>query len=145
VDYYFFFIFNYGCSLSGVYINQKIMKKQFLIIFTFGIIFFYLHLGLNQILTKGNMMTAQLLRVNSFVFGLTLLFFAMFNFLNKKKNKSPFLFLSLNFIKGLACLIFLFPVIKNYKSSELHYILHFFMVYFAYLFVEIYLLLKLKD
>tara|TARA_B100001093_G_scaffold170157_1_gene162920 strand:+ start:9105 stop:9470 length:366 start_codon:yes stop_codon:yes gene_type:complete len=121
------------------------MKKQFLIIFTFGIIFLCFHIGLNQILAKGNMMITKLLKVNAFVFGLTFSFFAMFNFLNKKKNKSPFIYLSLNFAKGLACLIFLFPVIKNYKSSELHYILHFFMIYFAYLFVEIYVLLKLKD
>ncbi len=121
------------------------MKKQFLIVFTFGLIFLCFHVGLNQMLTSGIMITRQLFIVNGFVFGLTLLFFAIFNFLNKKKNTSPFLFLSLNFIKGLASLVFLFPVISVYNSNELYYILHFFMVYFGYLFVEIYVLLKLKN
>ena len=121
------------------------MKKQFLTIFVFGIIFLCIHLGLNQISGKGNIIISKLLKINAFIFGLTLLFFAIFNFLNKKKSKSPFLFLSLNFIKALASLIFLFPVIKNYNNSELYYILHFFMVYFGYLIIEIYVLLKLKD
>ena len=79
--------------------------------------------------------------VNLFLFFLTLVFFLFYQWLLKKK-KSPFTYLSLSFFKMVISLIFLFPIYSNNSVNTTSYILHFFILYFAYLFIEIFLLIK---
>ena len=39
-------------------------------------------------------------------------------------------------------LIFLYPIYSNNSANAIPYVLHFFALYFAYLFIEIFLLIK---
>ena len=80
--------------------------------------------------------------VNIFLFILTLLFFLIYKWLLKIKTKSPFTYLSLSFFKMVISLIFLYPIYTNFLGNAIPYILHFFILYFLYLFMEIMLLIK---
>ena len=80
--------------------------------------------------------------VNGFLFFLTLVFFLLYHWLLKIKTKSPFTYLSINFFKMIISLIFLYPIFSNISLNAVPYVLHFFVLYFAYLFIEIFLLIK---
>ncbi len=73
------------------------------------------------------------------VFFIIITFFIIFlhKKIIKKKVSSPLIFLSLNFFKMLASVVFLLPVIKNYTDNLMVYIINFFAVYFLYLFIEL--------
>ena len=120
------------------------MKKHFWLLIAFGLLFLLSHLGLLFFLLKQHIEVKSVLIIHLYIFALTILFFIVFDWLGKKNKKSPFLFLSINFIKMFLCLVFLIPTIRNYDPVNLPYILHFFLVYFGYLFTEIYLLVKLN-
>ena len=85
---------------------------------------------------------ADIFIVNSFLLALTFSFFFLYNFLKKRSKTSPFTYLALSFFKMIASLVFLYPLISQKDINFLPYILHFFFFYFAYLFVEIFLLMK---
>ena len=83
--------------------------------------------------------------VNSFLLALTFSFFFLYNILKKRLKTSPFTYLALSFFKMIASLVFLYPLISQKDINFLPYILHFFFFYFAYLFVEIFLLMKVSE
>ena len=84
----------------------------------------------------------DIFNVNSFLFALTFSFFLLYNVLKKRLKTSPFSYLALSFFKMIASLVFLYPLISQKDINFLPYILHFFFFYFAYLFIEIFLLMK---
>jgi len=53
------------------------------------------------------------------------------------KKTIPLYLLSINFLRILACVVFLSPTILNYESSDKSYIYNFFICYFIYLFYDI--------
>lgn len=53
------------------------------------------------------------------------------------KKTIPLYLLSINFLRILACVVFLSPIILNYESSDKNYIYNFFICYFIYLFYDI--------
>jgi hypothetical protein len=57
---------------------------------------------------------------------------------SKNKNITPSHFLTINFIRMLLCIIFLLPIILKYDKSHNIYIYNFFMVYFFYLFLDLF-------
>ena len=120
------------------------MKKHFLLLIGFSLVFILSHLFLLNFFLDQDVGIFSVSIIHIYIFVLTFLFFVMIDWLNKKNKKSPFLFLSLNFIKMFLCMVFLIPIIRNYNPTNLPYILHFFLVYFGYLFAEIYLLIKLN-
>lgn len=77
-----------------------------------------------------------------FLFSITLFFFIFYKWLQKRKTKSPFILLSLSFIKMIFSLIFLYPIISTNLPSATSYIFHFFIFYFVYLLTEIFFLIK---
>ena len=85
---------------------------------------------------------ADIFIVNSFLLALTFSFFFLYNILKKRSKTSPFIYLALSFLKMIASLAFLYPLISKKDIKFLPYILHFFFFYFAYLFIEIFLLMK---
>ena len=85
---------------------------------------------------------ADIFIVNSFLLALTFSFFFLYNILKKRLKTSPFTYLALSFFKMIASLVFLYPLISQKDINLLPYILHFFFFYFAYLFIEIFLLMK---
>ncbi len=85
---------------------------------------------------------ADIFIVNFFLLALTFSFFFLYNILKKRLKTSPFTYLALSFFKMIASLVFLYPLISQKDINFLPYILHFFFFYFAYLFVEIFLLMK---
>ena len=117
------------------------IKKIFQLVFVFGLllnsdILIFDYLGLDFINTR------NLFWIHFFLLLLTILFFLMYNFLQKRKTKSPFTYLSLSFIKMIFSLFFLYPVISTISVSAVYYIFHFFIFYFIYLFIEIFFLIK---
>jgi hypothetical protein len=115
-------------------------KKYFQLFFIFLLLLFFDYSILNLFeLKELNVLDALL--INFFLFFLTLLFFLLYQWLLKKK-KSPFTYLSLSFFKMVISLIFLYPIYSNNSANAIPYVLHFFALYFAYLFIEIFLLIK---
>ena len=57
------------------------------------------------------------------------------------QNKKPLLALSLsvNFLRIIGCLVFLFPHIVSHKATSDIYIYNFFLVYFSLLFFDVFL------
>ena len=53
--------------------------------------------------------------------------------IKKLPYNSPFLVLSLSFLKMLAVVIYLLPLLKNNSTSTTTYIAHFFIAYFVFL------------
>ena len=88
---------------------------------------------------------ADIFIVNFFLLALTFSFFFLYNILKKRLKTSPFTYLALSFFKMVASLVFLYPLISQKDINFLPYILHFFFFYFAYLFVEIFLLMKVSE
>lgn len=117
--------------------NNKYLKLFFifllLLFFDYSILIFFELKDLN---------TSDVFLVNFFLFFLTILFFLLYQLLLKKRIKSPFTYLSLSFLKMVISLIFLFPRYLYISTNTIPYILHFFALYFAYLFIEIFLLIK---
>ena len=104
--------------------------------FDFSLIIFF---GIHEL------KTSDIFIVNSFLLVLTFSFFLLYNILLKRLKTSPFTYLALSFLKMIASLVFLYPLISQKDINFLPYILHFFFFYFAYLFVEIFLLIKSSE
>jgi hypothetical protein len=118
------------------------MFKKGLLLLIIATIIFLLDFILFNLLNFRNITLPDVVYVNLFLLLLTILFFAIYNWLKKRKTKSPFTFLSLSFLKMILSLIFLFPIIFKNSDYSSSYIIHFFLLYFLYLFVEIIFLIK---
>ena len=116
-------------------------KKYFRLFFIFILLLFADYSILIFFELKG-INNLDVLSVNLFLFFLTLIFFLLYQWLLKKRTQSPFTYLSLSFFKMVISLIFLFPIYSNNSVNITSYVLHFFILYFAYLFIEIFLLIK---
>lgn len=118
------------------------MFKKGLLLLIIATAIFLLDFSLFNIIKSRYISLPDVVYANLFLFLLTILFFIIYNWLKKRKTKSPFTFLSLSFLKMILSLIFLFPVIFNDSDYSPSYIMHFFSLYFLYLFVEIIFLIK---
>jgi hypothetical protein len=118
------------------------MFKKGLLLLIIATAIFLLDFSLFNIIKSRYISLADVVYANLFLFLLTILFFTIYNWLKKRKTKSPFTFLSLSFLKMILSLIFLFPVMFNNSDYSPSYIMHFFSLYFLYLFVEIIFLIK---
>ena len=78
-----------------------------------------------------------LIKSYGFLYMLYLLVTRAKYFLKKLKNKTPFLFLSINIFKIIACILFLLPTLKNKTEITTIYIIQFFIAYFIFLAIEI--------
>ena len=116
-------------------------KKYLQLFFIFLLLLSFDYLMLNFFELK-ELNSLDIFFVNFFFFFLTMLFFLLYQWLLKIKTKSPFTYLSLSFFKIVISLIFLFPIYSNISGNAVPYVLHFFALYFAYLFIEIFLLIK---
>ena len=118
------------------------MFKKGLLLLIIATVILMLDFILFNLLNFRNITLPDVVYVNLFLLLLTILFFAVYKWLKKRKTKSPFTFLSLSFLKMILSLIFLFPIIFNNSDYSSSYIIHFFSLYFLYLFVEIIFLIK---
>jgi len=110
------------------------------------VIFFLVAMTLNIFIvsqTNLNITTQEIVKIQTFLF---LVFFITELVQNKalkiKKQKS-ILVLVVNFLRMILSIGFLFPVFLNDDPSKNTYIYNFFIIYFAYLFLEI--VTKLKN
>ena len=99
-----------------------------------------IHVFLNYFLAFESVSLNETLIIDFFLAFITAVFILLSEYFSAKKNTSPFIFLSFIFLKMFTCLLFLIPVIKNYDSHKMGYILQFFIIYFSYLFIEILIL-----
>ena len=76
----------------------------------------------------------QILIIHIFLLSLTVLSNTMQKKLVKIKNTTPFHILSVNFLRILMCVVFLYLVSVNHKELDKIYIYNFFVFYFFYLF-----------
>lgn len=79
----------------------------------------------------------QVLIIHSFLLSLALLSDLIQKKLSKLKNPTSSHLLSVNFLRILACIVFLLPIILNHEESDKNYIYNFFVCYFIYLFYDI--------
>ena len=89
-----------------------------------------------------NIMFNDVIKVNVFLYILTVSFFLVFEFSKKRKIYSPIIYFGLSFFKMTTSLIFLYFTISGGINNLRSYIFHFFIFYFAYLFIEIFILFK---
>ena len=94
----------------------------------------------SKVVSNSELFTISL--ISFLIVSAVILFFLLYQWLLKIKTKSPFTYLSLSFFKIVISLIFLFPIYSNISGNAVPYVLHFFALYFAYLFIEIFLLIK---
>jgi len=118
------------------------MNKKYLKLFFIFLLLLFLDYSILIFFELKDLNTSDVFLVNFFLFFLTILFFLLYQLLLKKRIKSPFTYLSLNFFKIVISLIFLYPIYSFATSDSIPYVLHFFALYFAYLFIEIFLLIK---
>lgn len=85
----------------------------------------------------------KVLVIHTFLFSLLFLTKLIQKKISKHKNISSSLLLSINFLRILACILFLIPFILNHEKTNICYIYNFFCIYFSMLFSDIFL--KLKD
>ena len=84
----------------------------------------------------------QILIIHTFLLLLTVLSNTLHEKLSKLKNITPSHLLSVNFLRILACIFFLLPIILKYEESDKNYIYNFFLCYFIYLFATVFLKAK---
>ena len=101
-----------------------------------------MHVLLNYISKFESVSLNETLIMDFFLAFITAVFMLLSWYFSTKKNTSPFIFLSFIFLKMFTCLLFLIPIIKNYNTQKMGYILQFFIIYFTYLFIEILILNK---
>ena len=118
------------------------MINKYLVLILCFIFFIGIDFSCVNFLVIKEIKLADIFFVNFFLLVLTFSFFFLYNILKKRLNTSPFTYLALSFFKMIASLVFLYPLISQKDTNFLPYILHFFFFYFAYLFVEIFLLMK---
>ena len=131
--------------LSNYYKFKKQMINKYLVIILCFILFIGFDFLCVNFLVIQEIKIADIFIVNSFLLALTFSFFFLYNILKKRLKTSPFTYLALSFFKMIASLVFLYPLISQKDIIFLPYILHFFFFYFAYLFVEIFLLMKSSE
>jgi hypothetical protein len=81
----------------------------------------------------------EVLKIHIFLFSLWLLTDLIQAKLSKHKNIGPSFLLGINFLRILACILFLLPAILIGEKLENSYIYNFFIVYFFILFFDIFL------
>jgi len=118
------------------------MINKYLFMFLCFVVLTVLDFSLINFFQIQEIKIADIFIVNFFLLALTFSFFFLYNILKKRLKTSPFTYLALSFFKMIASLVFLYPLISQKDINFLPYILHFFFFYFAYLFVEIFLLMK---
>ena len=128
--------------LSNHYNFKKQMINKYLVLIICFILFIGFDFSVINFFQIQEIKIADIFIVNSFLLALTFSFFFLYNILKKQLKTSPFTYLALSFFKMIASLVFLYPLISQKDINFLPYILHFFFFYFAYLFIEIFLLMK---
>ena len=118
------------------------MINKFLILLLCFFIFIGLDFSFCKLFLIQELNTSDIFIVNFFLLSITSCFFFLYNFFKKRLKTSPFTYLALSFLKMIASLIFLYPIISHEDLNFLPYVLHFFFFYFAYLLIEIFLLIK---
>ena len=86
--------------------------------------------------------TKGILRIHLFLAISTLIFFAiMMKIKSNYPDKFGFAYLASVIIKMIVTVIFLAPLLFGEKGITFKYVIHFFLAFFIYLFVEVYLLI----
>jgi hypothetical protein len=135
----------FECCFFSFLPSPEIFKKmtnKYKILIACFFVFIGLDFSFCKLLQTQEIKTFDILIVNSFLFGINFCFFFLYNNLKNRPKTSPFTYLSLSFLKITVSLIFLYPIISQETINFLPYILHFFFFYFAYLLVEIFILMK---
>ena len=106
------------------------------------VIFFLALLGINLCAVyffELQLTFRQVLTIHIFLFLLFFLTDLIQTKFSKRKNPYPLLLLSINFLRILACIFFLWGTILNHEKLDNSYIYNFFAIYFVFLFSYIFL------
>ena len=116
------------------------MLKNKVIIFLLAIAF---HFIFNNIIDQ-KIQATQIINIHAFLFSIaiTVSFFKRF-FKHYFKNKTSAL-LIVNFLRMILALIFLWPILVRKDLFTKTYIIHFFISYFLYQYIDIYFYKKKK-
>ena len=106
--------------------KSKAVLFFFLVVVNFTLVYFF----------KIKTTFQQVLIIHIFLFSLAVLSELIKTKLSKRKNTTPSHLLSINFLRIIACIIFLLPIILNHEKPNNTYIYNFFICYFLYLFCD---------
>ena len=107
---------------------------------TFSLFFFLLHYFSTPLM--GEFYEVEgIPRIHLFLGITTMLFFViMLKIKSSYPDKFGFAYLASVFVKMIAAVIFLAPLLFGEKAITFNYVAHFFVAFFIYLFVEVFLL-----
>jgi len=92
---------------------------------------------------------AQILKIHTFLFFLFFSTSIIQTRMSQNKKSLPALSLIINFLRIIGCVVFLLPHILNHKNpTEMNpktYIYNFFLVYFFFLFVDVFFKWKKQE
>ncbi len=108
---------------------------------TFSVLFFLLHFFSTPLMgdfyyVEGIHRIHLFLAISTFVF-----FIIMLKIKSSYPDKFGFAYLASVFVKMIAAVLFLAPLLFGEKEISISYIAHFFIAFFTYLFVEVSLLI----
>jgi hypothetical protein len=117
--------------INNIYLKLLIFSVSFFLIHFFLTPFmgeFYILEGIERI--------HLFLAISTFIF-----FVIMLKIKSSYPDNFGFTYLAFIFVKMVAAVIFLAPLLFGEKGITFKYVIHFFIVFFIYLFAEVYLLI----
>lgn len=119
--------------------------RSFLMLLVFAVCLFALHFLSSRI--SEICFAPKIYEAHIFLFVLTVAVILVLNFLFKKmKQKAQglfgYFFMASSIVKMALAVVFLIPIINTTAEYRLAYIIQFFVLYFAYLFMEVYMIAK---
>lgn len=123
-------------------IKNNSFFSTFVFFSVLGIILLGLHLIALEIAPQLNV--ENILHSHAFLFFLTITVVLTLFIVAKKTNPRivTYVFLSSVLFKMIISVIYLFPVLRGDSPDQVSYIIQFFIIYFYYLFAEVYYLAK---
>lgn len=110
----------------------------------FGVLFLGIHLIAIEIAPQLDV--ENILHSHVFLFILTMSVIITLLILIKKSNPRivGYVFLSSTLFKMIIAVIYIYPILRGDSPDQVTYIIQFFIIYFLYLFSEVYYLAKLN-
>ncbi|MEO1010625.1 MAG: hypothetical protein AAFX53_04920 [Bacteroidota bacterium] len=113
-------------------------------ILCFSLLLYLLHYGIQHFLIGSPLPYRNLWQMYLFLFLITLFGYFSLLFVHKgDSSKTGYAFMGIGFLKMLAAILFLYPMISSGKDSMLFQVFSFFIPYFLFIAFEIYFVLRL--
>ncbi len=125
---------------------MPLFKRFLFFIVPFSIAFYVLQFFLKDSFLPAVPLYFSQWSMHLFMVIASLMVYLLVNYINNvAADKAGFVFLGLGFLKMLAAIVFLFPLIQNETFDKIPTVIYFFITYFVYLFVETLFIVRLLN